>query len=224
MLRTRLIRIAKHLIPALCAACVLFSAAAHASLIQFDTRQYTGGVLSSAEAYRTTIDNLIAGRPSAGYGDATLTSYNNVSNHALFGAGNNIAFRSEIDFNAASAGTWNFRIGPDFGLGGAVFLDGQLMGVRTNDMWWAGSYSNPSQIFSFSTNLSSGNHSLLIYGLEACCDGGQQAQFQAAGTTGYTTFSNQDGHNPNDVPEPGSLPLVAAASLGLMGLRRKAAR
>lgn len=208
------------------AGCLIAGANAEASTITLDTRYYSGGSLASATAYKSTIDALDARAATSGYGSVALSSFNAVSNHGLFGSSTNIAFRYEVDFNAAKAGNWSFRIGPDFGLGGAVFLDGTLEGFRTSDMWWAGSYGSASQNFSFTANLASGNHKLLIYGLEACCDGNQQAQYRAPGSAGYTSFSSQDGLNPvaDKVPEPGSLPLLAVAGLGMFGLSRKSSR
>jgi hypothetical protein len=213
-------RIARSLLTAVCA---LSAVIASASTIEMETRYYTGGALSSASAYKNTIDALMRTSATSGYGNKTLGTYDGVSNHGSFGSSNNIAFRFEVDFNANVAGNWGLRVGPDFGLGGAVFLDGQAVAFRTNDMWWAGSYANASQDFAFTVNLAKGNHTLLVYGLEACCDGAQQAQFQGPNASAYTTFSSTDGHNPATLPEPGSLPLMAVAGIGLVALQRKSA-
>lgn len=88
-------------------------------------------------------------------------------------------------------------------------------------MWWNGSYSNPSQYFDITLNLSAGNHTLNIYGLEGCCDGGQQAQFKI-GNGSFTTFSTSDTLAP--VPEPETFAMLLAG-LGLVGFaaRRKSA-
>lgn len=193
----------------------------HASLIAMDTRYSNSAALPSADDYRTLIDPLVAAAPTAGYGSTTLASFDSVSNQSEFGSAANIAFRYTVDFSAAGNGAWNFRVGPDFGKGGAVFLDGALMGFKTNNMWWAGSYTNPTQDFEFLANLTSGNHQLKIYGLEDCCDGTQQAQFKATGDTVFTSFSSGDGHNPNAVPEPASLALTVTAGLALIGWRRR---
>lgn len=195
---------------------------ASASVITMDTRYSTSAPLATADAYRTTIDQLVATAPTAGYGSTTLASFNSVSNQSVFGGSNsNIAFRYNVLFSSADSGAWNFRIGPDFGNGGAVFLDGTLMGFKTNNMWWAGSYASTTQDFEFLANLGSGNHLLQIYGLENCCDGSQQAQFQTPGGTAYTSFGSTDGHNSNAVPEPGSLPLILGAGLALAGWQRR---
>lgn len=200
----------------------LLAQQAHASLISMDTRYSNSGSLATANAYQTLIDGLAASAPTSGYGSTTLASFDSVSNQSVFGANSNIAFRYTVDFGTQNSGIWNFRIGPDFGHGGAVFLDGTLVGFQANNMWWAGSYATTSQDFEFLANLTTGNHRLQIYGLEDCCDGSQQAQFKAAGATAYTSFSSTDGNNVLRVPEPGTLSLLTAAAVALVSRRRQA--
>ena len=150
-----------------------------------------------------------------------MRSYN-ISNYSLFGSpSSNIAFKSTINFgvSADKAGLWGLRAGVDFGNGGAVFLDGVALGYKSNDMWWDGSYSNSSQFFQFATNLAAGNHVLNIYGLEACCDGGQQVQFRTASADGFQTFAKTDGLIPA-VPEPETYAMLLMGA-GLMGCLRR---
>ena len=87
-------------------------------------------------------------------------------------------------------------------------------------MWWAGNYNNGSQFLSGSSLLAAGNHTLSIYGLESCCDGGQQAQFKA-GNSNFTSFSSTDGLV-SAVPEPTTYAMLLIG-LGLLGFtaRRK---
>ncbi|MBI5256754.1 MAG: CCXG family PEP-CTERM protein [Burkholderiales bacterium] len=225
------------------AAAVLLAGAvlpASASLITLHTRASgaaapaLGSDAANGAYYRDTVSAAIALAPTAGHCDATLASLADTSNHGNCGGGvSNLAFGLTIDFGlgAAQAGDFSLRIGPDFGKGGAVFLDGLLLGVRTSDMWWAGSWNAPSQIFQFlNLTLTQGNHQLAIFGLEGCCDGGQQAQFRI-GSGAWTTFSSTDplvlGAAAASVPEPPQLALVLSALLGTAGatlLRRRQLR
>lgn len=187
----------------------LLASVAGASTIEYQTGHYTGSpTFASASDYQTAVESAVALSPLV-----SLSSYDSV-NPGLSQGGND-AFKATVTFGVADAGMWSFRSGVDFGLGGAMFLDGVAQTFKTNDMWWAGSYSNPSQYLGFSSMLTAGNHTLTIYGLEWCCSGAQQAQFQAAGTNAFVSFSNNDGLV-SAVPEPESYAMMLAG-LGLMG-------
>ena len=122
--------------------------------------------------------------------------------------------------SAADAGAWSFRSGVDFGKGGALFLDGVALDFKSRDLWWAGNYNNASQFLSGSSALAAGNHTLSIFGLEGCCDGGQQAQFKA-GNSNFVSFGANDGLI-SAVPEPTTYAMLLVG-LGLLGFtaRRK---
>lgn len=191
-------------------------ASAHASLIKIETGFSAARQQADAAAYKSLVNTAIAS-PSAGYGTTFVTSYDNISNRNLFlsGSKTDIAFKSTIDFYVSpeNAGSWQFRIGVDFGHGGAIFVDDVAYDFKTNNMWWNGSYKNSSQYLSInSLNLATGNHTLNLYGLEGCCDGYQQAQFRV-GNGDFTTFSTSD--NLTLIPEPKIYTLMLAG-LGLI--------
>jgi len=193
-------------------AAALAFTSANAAVINFQTGFSDAGAQASANDYRDVVNAAIASHP---YGSTVLSSYDNVSNNGIFGAGvTNIAFKSTITFGLSSAGNYAFRAGVDFGHGGAVFLDGQAVAFKQNDMWWAGSYGNTDGVFNIaSTALGAGNHTLAIYGLEGCCDGGQQVQYSANGGA-FQSFSNQ---TLAPVPEPETYAMLLGG-LGLVGV------
>jgi len=185
---------------------------ANAAVITFQTGYSQAGAQATAEAYRSVVDAAVAASP---YGSTVLNNYDIVSNQYLFGAGaSNIAFKSNISFGVASSGTYSFRAGVDFGNGGAVFLDGHAVALNTNDMWWAHDYVNTDSVFQISgKTLSAGNHTLTIYGLEGCCDGGQQVQYAVNGGA-FQSFSANT--LTAAVPEPETYAMLLGG-LGLVG-------
>ncbi len=189
-------------------ALTLLAAGANASQIQYQTGNYTGSTtFANGSDYQVAVESAVALSPVT-----SIASYNSVNPN--LSQGGNDAYKATVSFGVSSAGVWDFRVGVDFGLGGALFLDGVAQTFKTNDMWWDGNYSNPAQFLSFSSVLAVGNHTLTIYGLEWCCSGPQQAQFKAAGNNAFVSFSNQDGLV-SAVPEPESYALMLAG-LGLM--------
>lgn len=199
-------------------AVALVYGTADAAVITFQTGYSTAGVQLTANDYRDIVEAAVANSP---YGSTVLNNYDIVSNSSLFGASaNNIAFKSTIDFGLSTAGSYSFRAGVDFGHGGAVFLDGTAVDLKTNDMWWAYNYGNTSSVFSvLNQSLAAGNHTLTIYGLEGCCDGGQQVQYSVNGSA-YQSFS---ANTLQAVPEPETYALLLVG-LGVMGAAARSRR
>lgn len=208
----------------LVATAAAFCAHAQASTVTFATASSTAGPQADAEGYRAVVSAAMA-TPSAK--SMVVAQFDNLSNQHVFGGSAlDLVFQATIDFGVspAQAGSWGLRAGVDFGHGGAVFLDGVALGFKATDMWWGGSYANPSQSFQFSSvAIGAGNHRLQLFGLEHCCDGGQQAQFSLNGSP-YTTFGSHDGLT-TAVPEPETYALMLAG-LGVIGIgvRRRARR
>ncbi|WP_295753908.1 CCXG family PEP-CTERM protein [Undibacterium sp.] len=209
----------KSLITSLAAAVAITAvASASASNIIIETGFSNATAQASAIAYQSVVNAAVMGA-SSGYGAKTVDSYAALSNQGLFGSNQNIAFKSTVTFGvtAGEIGNWSFRAGVDFGKGGAVFLDGKEVAFKNNDMWWAGNYANPTQFFQFSSNITAGNHTLNVYGLEGCCDGNQQVQFNSG--SGFKSF---DKSTLAPVPEPETYAMMLTG-LGLLGFmsRRK---
>ncbi|NIA53830.1 PEP-CTERM sorting domain-containing protein [Massilia sp. TW-1] len=207
-----------------CCAALLAGLAldANASVITLQVATGPVGTHTSAAAYKAAVDADIA-NPAGYKGSKTVATYDNVTVKNYFGALSNYAFEATIDFGvtSAQAGTWNFRTGVDFGYGGALFVDGVALGYNAHDMWWANNYATANGSLTGSAVLAAGNHELKIYGMEACCDGSQQAQFKAANTAAFKTFAGSD--TLNAVPEPMSIATFGLGA-GVMALIRRRRR
>lgn len=218
---------------ALCLALsTLTSLPATASIITLQTRQSTaaaapaGTPAQMGSYYRNLVEGLLVQAPGAGYCDSTPAAYQALENSIACGGSNtNIAFKFTVDFgiNAAQAGSISFQVGPDFGKGGAVFLNGTLLAASNDDLWWGGNYGAASEILSLQNiAIGAGNHRLTVYGVEACCDGLQSAQYRLAGANGWTTLSTTD--ELKAVPEPLTAALVLAGLVGMVAAGRKRRR
>jgi hypothetical protein len=150
--------------------------------ILFETRPYSGAAPTSTPQAISTFNGLPAG--AAGYGSASLSSLASWSNQSTLGGTNsNIAYHMKIDVVVGNnqVGKWGFRLGPDFGHGGTIVVDGAQIAARWTDMWWNGNFNNPSQSLTGYVSLTAGPHVVEIYGFEVCCDGPGTLQYTAPG-------------------------------------------
>jgi hypothetical protein len=99
------------------------------------------GVAARLQQYNGYCLKDIKSLKGASSASATVGSYNALTHAGLFGGTGNFAWEATIAFNAAIAGSWSFRASPDFGRGGAIFLDGVARDVASYIIWNS-SYSN----------------------------------------------------------------------------------
>lgn len=126
-----------------------------------------------------------------------------------------------VGFNlSTAANNWGFRLAPDAGLGGSIYLDGVLLSTKTDDLWWGGSWTLAEILVATGLNLSSGNHIFEGFWAEACCNGGQALQYTA--DNGNTWQSISGLANPT-VPVPAAVWLFSSALLGLLAATRRKA-
>jgi hypothetical protein len=137
--------------------------------IDFETRYFAPGSTlptNTAEAI-ATFNSLPRGGP--GYGSVYLTDTAGFSNHTSIPGGSKtwIAYHLRATFlvppldDVGAFAPAAFRLGPDFGLGGALLIDGQEVVARwpaggtatmapafSPDFYWGGSWSDPNVILS----------------------------------------------------------------------------
>jgi len=114
--------------------------------------------------------------PPSGYLFQKVADWNgNISNYIAGGVNTNLAYHDSATFTvtAATAGIWSFRTGIDFGYGGTLIVDGAVLQTQDHDMWWAGSYSDPSQFLQGSITSARELYAECLW-RESCCDGGTQ--------------------------------------------------
>jgi hypothetical protein len=184
--------------------------------VLFQSRLGTDMSFATASGYVTNWNSLPTSTP--GYGNAIVRDWDwpgqgEVDNHTLIagGAEANLAEHYQVTFNLSAASTVAFRIGPDFGYGGAVFLDHTVVAYTPNDIFWNLSFYFTSQTFLFSALLSAGSHTIDMYGQEDCCDGPTAGQYSVNGGN-FTPFTSI-------TPLPAALPLFATG-LGFVARRR----
>lgn len=184
----------KTLLYMLAAAGACIVTAAQSSTVTFATGPYYDGSQTTAAAYQTQV---IQSLTLPGANSAIVPLFDNLSNQTVFGGSvTALAYGYTVRFTVSDsqAGTWAVRIGGDFGWGGAVFLDGAPIAVNSTDMWWDNQYVNGQSFQISDLPVAAGIHTLQVYGLENCCDGGAQAQFSTSnGASPYVTFGANDG-------------------------------
>jgi hypothetical protein len=132
---------------------------------------------------------------------SVLADFNGVASPWLGDTLSRLVVNFDSDF-----GDFSFNLAPDAGLGGALYLDGNLIASSTDDLWWSYDWNNASEILSaLVPNLSSGSHVLEGFWGEACCHGGQGLLINPVLST----------------PIPAAVWLFGSALAGLIGLGKR---
>jgi hypothetical protein len=101
------------------------------------------------------------------------------------GSNRNFGQRFEVNFYEPTGAKWDFWFFLDAGWGFQTYLDDVLAKEETSDIWHGGNDRNLHAI----RDLEVGNHKLVVYGGEGCCDGNAGSWKFKRGSSGWTTLS-----------------------------------
>lgn len=190
--------------------------------IQMDVSvQRSTYVVSASDTAASLMAAFNATPGLAGSCTASVTGFTGVGPGTCHSSSSDQATLMTLNFDLASAGAWDFRVGPDWGRGGAVLLDGTVKKLVTGDWWWGGNWSR--QTIETLMDLSAGHHTLQWLGFEGCCSGNMAVQFKGGDTATWTDLTVArlaDALPTSPVPEPATGALVALG-LGSLLLRRR---
>lgn len=194
----------------MCASLLLICGNASATLMTFETRDL------DHDAANHGIDKL----DYAGSWLAQASDINSVelSDFTMIKSGKDRISHLQIDLSIdRDLSNWFFELGLDAGFGAAVYLDGNLVDNRTDDLWWGYNWNN-SDVFSVALNgLTRDNKVVDIYWGEHCCNGASSIRFK----NDFSQWGNLSASNLADasIPEPTSIALIAMGLLGLVSRR-----
>lgn len=162
-----------------------FACCCSSTTVTFQSRYLPPELFPGSTAAALTIwTGLHQAAPTSGYGDTTLFDTSKFSNHTTFPGGShlNIASHVAVSFfvDPTQVGAWEFRLGPDYGKGGVLRLDGTEcqhrwkrdfpvldMNGHPYDFDWSGSFANVDRILTCApTSLTTGMHVIEAFGFE----------------------------------------------------------
>lgn len=137
--------------------------------------------------------------------------------------------RLSIDLSfGTGSGLFNFRAGLDAGLGASIFLNGNSIAHRADDLWWRYNWGNSDVIETGAFLLNSGQNLLDIYWGEWCCNGGNSMMFSFGNSNWLqlneenlsANFQQLPKQSLTSVPEPSTVLLLTLGLAGLAACRR----
>jgi len=153
----------------------------------FSTKFYSGSIPRNmgGRAALSKFHHLPARR---GYCAKRVFTMTRLSNHergrnrGCGGYNRNIGYHFHIRFYVPHRKRWRFRIGSDFGKGGAGLLDGRTIVKRMGvDLWWAWRWRNRAVMYTPWQWINPGWHTMTWVGFEGCCDGPANLQYRIWG-------------------------------------------
>ena len=208
------------------AAGVVLAAAAFAGRAEADTQldvsvQRSTYTVSASDTVAALMAAFNATPAQPGSCNSAVTSFIGVGPGTCLSASTDQTTLMSASFDLASGGKWDFRIGPDWGRGGAVIVDGQIAKIVTGDWWWGGDWAN--QTIETDLQLAAGNHVVEWLGFEGCCSGNMDVQFLGGKDATWTDLSvaNLNAALPAAAPEPASLALLGLGFMALRASRRR---
>lgn len=154
--------------------------------ISYTSHYWPNAVSSSSgmtAAWQAAAQNAYGGYCNSG---VTPLSLDGLSNHTLCGSNAGIISHVAVPFSTTAAGSWRFQVGPDYGNGSEMLVDGVVVSSRWYDIWSDGNLDNTGQVLDGTVTLAAGAHTLEIYGAESCCDGPWRARFQLSGASAWS--------------------------------------
>jgi len=157
------------------------------------------GIISSTpadqDALTAAVDAALAKADSCRVENPDLTGFNRRTLCGVSGA-SNIGYKITATFMAPVTGDYSFDFNVDFGWGGVVFFDGEVStkGYQAANMWWSNQFDIP-QALDVTQTLEKGQHTMVVYGAEGCCDGAGNIRFRTpldnkcTQTTHFTPFT-----------------------------------
>lgn len=154
------------------------------------TSHYWPSGISSTSGMTAAWQSASASYARYGYcnGGVAPLSVNGLSNHTLCGSNTSIISHVVAPFTTTAAGSWHFEVGPDYGNGSEMIVDGTVVATRWYDIWADGNLSNTGEILDATVSLAAGRHTVEIYGAESCCDGQWSARYQLVGAPSWTAL------------------------------------
>ena len=184
------------------------SASANASLITIETRALQTAKLDTTDFSGSWLDM------------ETTISTNVIAEYANRSSGNNSFSHLSIEINIANNGSWAFDAGLDAGYGAAIYLDGVLLELRRDNLWWQHRWDHSDVISADNIALTQGTHTFDIYWAENCCNGSSSIRFSPDEGSSWSTLSN-DTLTQNTVPEPETAIIFTLALMGLGFTQRR---